>query len=123
MSESSLPERIEKHRAVAAWLEFQLGQERATIRRLEKEAVEWDRRKAVAWRERRFTVQEPRHDEEQYVIHRGGCMNNPGARDYVQAPEVVIMMQGKNVEGCRTCNPMPGLRGTWTPRLAPDEGA
>ncbi|MEU6217198.1 DUF6233 domain-containing protein [Streptomyces sp. NPDC047022] len=121
MSESSLPERIAKHRAVAAWLEFQLGQERATIRRLEKEAVELERGKTVAWRERRFTVQEPRHDAEPYVIHRGGCTKSPAARDYVQAPEVVIMMRGKSVEGCRTCNPMPGLRGTWTPRLDPDE--
>lgn len=36
MSEFGLPERIEKHRAVAAWLEFQLGQERATVQRLEQ---------------------------------------------------------------------------------------
>ncbi|MEU6221973.1 hypothetical protein ABZ845_31425 [Streptomyces sp. NPDC047022] len=57
------------------------------------------------------------------MIHRGGCTKNPAARDYVQAPEVVIMMRGKNVAGCRTRNPMPGLRGRRTPRLAPDEGA
>ncbi|WP_327662730.1 MULTISPECIES: hypothetical protein [unclassified Streptomyces] len=120
MPESSLPERIEKHRAVAAWLEYQLGQERATIERLEGEAVEQERRRKVAWKESRFTVQEPLHEESPYVIHRGGCTRNPSPLDYYEAPDLVMMMRGKNASPCPTCNPMPGLRGTWIP--TPDFG-
>lgn len=112
MNEQDPRERLAKHRAVAAWLEYQLGQERQTIAKLEREVAEQERRREVAYRESRFTIEQARTEEEPVRLHRGGCRLNPGAVDFYTGEELVGVLEGVQVEACETCNPFPGLRGT-----------
>jgi hypothetical protein len=116
-------ERLAKHRAVAAWLEYQLTQTRKTIAELEKKAASWERMKEASYRERRFTIEPARTDEEPDVLHRGGCQRHPGAVDYYLPEELAWEASHRQLTPCETCNPMPGLRGRHMPRIQSDEGA
>lgn len=116
-------ERLAKHRAVEAWLEYQLQQTRQTIAELEKQAANWERMQEVAYRENRFTIEPTRTDEGLDRLHRGGCHKQPAPRDFYLPAELASVLGQRRVDACETCNPLPGLRGRWMPRIESDEGA
>ncbi|WP_306317182.1 MULTISPECIES: hypothetical protein [unclassified Streptomyces] len=117
--------RLAKHRAVEAWLEYQLAQTRKAIAELEKKAADWERMKEASYRERRFTIEPARTEDGPDILHRGGCQKNPGAVDYYLPEELAweVGADQRQLAPCETCNPMPGLRGHRMRRIESDEGA
>jgi hypothetical protein len=123
MREQNPEERLAKHRAVEAWLEYQLQQTRQTIAELEKKAAQWERMKETAYRENRFTIEPSRTDDGPDMLHRGGCQRNLGAVDFYLPEELAWEASQRQLVPCETCNPMPGLRGRQMPRIQSDDGA
>jgi integrase len=108
-------ERLAKHRAVAAWLEYQLQQTRQTIAELEKQAANWERMKEASYRERRFTIEPSRTEDALDCIHRGNCRKQPPPVDFYLPEELLAEVGQRRMDACSLCNPLPGLRGrkTW----------
>lgn len=122
MRDQSPEERLAKHKAVEAWLEYQLQQTRQAIAELEKKAAQWQRMQEVAYRENRFTI-EPAHVEDgPDILHRGGCRKQPDPVDFYLPEELAWEAGQRQLTPCDACNPMPALRGRM-PRVQSDEGA
>ncbi|MFD3563464.1 DUF6233 domain-containing protein [Streptomyces sp. NPDC058686] len=110
MSRLSYGERIERHRAVVAWLKYQLPQEEETIRKLEDKQAEEDHRRQVAHIESRFKIERPMTEDEPDRLHRGGCRRGGEPLHYYTAQEVAMVLRGAlSVAACEVCNPLPGL--------------
>ncbi|MFE1949988.1 DUF6233 domain-containing protein [Streptomyces sp. NPDC059524] len=120
MNDQSPEERLAKHRAVEAWLEYQLRETRRTIAELEKEAVEGERRRAVAYRERRYTLEQGDSEEQIGILHRGACEQYKG-EDFFEAPQAAVLLRDRRAVPCDTCRPALGLRGTWIPSVDNDD--
>lgn len=116
-------ERLAKHRAVAAWLEYQLQQTRQTIAELEKQAAQWERMQEASYRERRFTIEPARTEDGPEILHRGNCRKQPPPVDFYLPEELGWEAGQRQLAPCETCNPMPGLRGHRIRQAQPDEGA
>lgn len=123
MHDQSPEERLAKHRTLEAWLTYQLQQTRQAIRKLEAEVVEGERRRAVAHRESRFTVEYTWSDEEPNVMHRGACEKNPTGGDLLDPREAALMMRDRPLTACTACNPISALRAVYLTIPLPDEGA
>lgn len=115
--------RLQRARAVELYLNHQLGQTREAIRRLEAEVTEQERRRDVAYRESRFTIEQAASDDEHDTLHRGSCPQHPNPLDYITAQMAASTMRRRPIQPCLVCNPMSGLRGTWVPSADPYEGA
>ncbi|MEB8338447.1 hypothetical protein [Streptomyces endophyticus] len=123
MHDQSPAERLAKHQTVKAWLIYQLHQTEKEIAKLEKETAERERMKEASYRERRFTIEPARTEDEPDRLHRGGCRNQPPPVDFHLPEELLSELGQRQVAACATCNPLPGLRGRWMPRIESDEGA
>lgn len=123
MSDLSPEERLARHRAVLQWLEYQVGQELKEIAKLEAEISEKRRRKKVAYRESRFTVEYTWSDDTPDILHRGACEKYHATGDHLQAAEAALMMRERHLVTCPSCNPGPALAHVRLPPVIPDEGA
>lgn len=109
-------ERLEKHKAVRAWLVYQLQQTEKEIAKLERKAADWERMQEASYRERRFTIEPARTEEGLDCIHRGNCRKpEPAPVDFYLPEELLGVLGERRVDACTLCNPLPGLRGrkTW----------
>ncbi|MEV3855491.1 DUF6233 domain-containing protein [Streptomyces sp. NPDC050095] len=124
MAEKTPQKRLAAALVVETYLRWQLKETRDSIDRLEKEIVDWERKREIAYRESRFTIEETHSDEEPDRIHRGGCQHNRGASDFLEGPEAALQYDERGLTACEICNPLPGLRSAvlnWTPPL-PEDG-
>lgn len=122
MHDQNPEERLAKHKAVKAWLEYQLRQTDQAIAALEKKAADWGRMQEASYRERRFTIEPARTEDGLDVLHRGGCHKQPPPVDFYLPEELSWELGQRRLDACTTCNPLPGLRGRM-PRVTSDEGA
>ncbi|MFB7373991.1 DUF6233 domain-containing protein [Streptomyces sp. NPDC056222] len=106
----SIPERLEKQRVLLSWLEYQVHTTRETIRRLEKEQVEEERRREVAHREMRWKLQPARAVEGRPMLHRGNCGQYNRGGGLLDRDEVkVAVQQFPGLEWCDICKPWGSL--------------
>jgi nitrile hydratase len=112
VEEMPIAERLRMHRAVWAWLKWQLGQEERTIRDLELREAEEKRRREVARRESRWVIQASRAAEGHPMLHRGGCSLGArhGADELLDRDGVVSAAERyPDLEMCDVCAPWGGL--------------
>ncbi|MET9436931.1 DUF6233 domain-containing protein [Streptomyces sp. NPDC006551] len=108
--EMSIPERLEKQRAVLQWLEYQAAQTKRTIRELEAQEREEKRRREVARAEMMWKVLPSRAAEGQPMLHRGGCHVDPRQTGLLSRDEVVVAFQEfPALELCEICAPWGSL--------------
>ena len=112
MSDLSSEQRLEKHRTLAAWLEWQLTQERRTIRELEVQVEQDRKRRERAHAEMHWKIQPARADEGHPMLHRGGCTLFGNPMGYLNREEALIALhdEGIGAECCTICRPETGLR-------------
>ncbi|MDR3080461.1 MAG: hypothetical protein LBV60_05955 [Streptomyces sp.] len=120
MSDLTPEERLEKHRTVAAYLEYQLRQTRREIAKLEKQVVKAERQRAVAHREQRYTLERGDTAEQLGILHRGACEAFRGD-DFFEAPQAAVLLRDRIAVPCDTCRPLLSLRGTWIPSIDNDD--
>ncbi|MFF2508772.1 hypothetical protein ACFVTY_36210 [Streptomyces sp. NPDC058067] len=77
-----------------------------TIRKLEDNQAEQDRRQQVAHVESRFKVNRPIAEDEPDRLHRGGCRRGGEPLHYNTAQEVVMVLRRA---ACEVCNLLAGL--------------
>lgn len=105
MNGLSISERLEKQRAVRAWLEYQLQQTIKAIRQLEADKKEEQRRRDVARREMSWKVMPSRAAEGQPMLHRGSCNIDPRQTGLLNQDELLIALREfPEMEMCEICN-------------------
>ncbi|MFF8610864.1 DUF6233 domain-containing protein [Streptomyces sp. NPDC015346] len=110
MTGMPISERIEKQRAVLAWLEYQVAQTRKTIRALKAEEKEQERRRAVARAEMSWKVMPSRAVEGQPMLHRGNCHIDPRQTGFLSSQEVITALREfPAMEMCEICNVISSL--------------
>lgn len=111
MSDLPLEERLEKHRTLAAWLEWQLNQERRTIRELEVQVEQEARRRERARIEMSWKIQPARAEGGHPILHRGGCNLYKNQLGYLDRHEAIIALTDDELktECCAVCRPETGL--------------
>jgi hypothetical protein len=97
-----IADRIEKHRAVLSWLEYQVAQTRATIGRLKREEAEQARRREQAVRETRWKVEPSRAECGHPTLHRGACGQYTRGGGLLDRQEVQLLL--KDSPGTRMCD-------------------
>ncbi|MEU9761730.1 DUF6233 domain-containing protein [Streptomyces sp. NPDC047987] len=100
---------LDKNRALAEWLEYQLRQVRARIRDLER-AEEQDR-----WRRERARIEQiwklqPQRAGTPAMLHRGGCGLYKTELGYLNREEALIALAEPDIEPCEVCRPEAGLQ-------------
>ncbi|MGW6570424.1 DUF6233 domain-containing protein [Streptomyces sp. NPDC054975] len=105
-----ISERLEKKRAVLAWLDYQRNELRREIRDLEVQEREQSRRVAVARAEMMWRIEPSRVPGGEPVLHRGGCGMSSKNAALLSRDEV--MAQGERtpaMEMCEVCSPWGSL--------------
>ncbi|MFE7412921.1 DUF6233 domain-containing protein [Streptomyces laurentii] len=103
-------DRIEKHRAVLSWLEYQVAQTRATIERLEHEQAEQARRHAQAVRETRWKVEPSRAERGRPTLHRGDCGQYERGGGLLDRQDVQTLLgEFPGTRMCDICRPWGSL--------------
>lgn len=117
MNDLPLVERLEKHRTLAAWLEYQLRQEQRTIRDLERQLADEQRRKDAAHAALHFKIEPARSSDGSARLHRGDCAVFPGGFGFITPVDAVVALrdEGTPIVPCDICNPAPALNGVRVP--------
>ena len=113
MNDLSPSERLDKLRAVEAWLDWQLRQTRARIATLEAEAERERRQRERARAEMQWKLQPSRAaGDRTSILHRGGCTMWKNEMGYLSREDVMLALQDDTmtVEMCGICKPETGLR-------------
>ncbi|MEU9859135.1 DUF6233 domain-containing protein [Streptomyces sp. NPDC047974] len=106
----SIAERIEKHRTLLVWLRHQVAVEERTIRDLEREEAEDQRRREQAHRETTWKLQPARAVQGHPMLHRGNCGQYTREFGLLSRDEVVIAFQEfPDLEMCAICAPWGSL--------------
>lgn len=107
----SIPERLEKHRTVLAWLRHQTAVTERAIRDLEQQEEDERRRWEAARRERSWTVTASRAVEGHPVLHRGNCgLARHGFGDLLDTDGVMAAVEEHpDLEMCEVCAPWGSL--------------
>jgi nitrile hydratase len=116
MDDMPLAERLEKHRTLLAWLDYQAGLERRTVRDLEQQLAEETRRREKARQGQSFKIQ-PQRAGTVALLHRGDCGLFKGGLGLITAQEAIVALQDPEVpvEPCEICNPVAALHGVPAP--------
>ncbi|WP_329126147.1 DUF6233 domain-containing protein [Streptomyces sp. NBC_01353] len=110
MNGLSIAERLEKQRTLRDWLRWQLDQADRTIRQLEAEEKEQERRREVARAEMAWKVLPSRAAQGQPMLHRGGCHIDPRRTGLLSQEEAfVAIQQFPELEFCDICAPWGSL--------------
>ena len=102
------PTPLEKNRALADWLEFQLRQVKTRIRELEIQEEQERRRKEAARAALRWKIQ-PQRSNATALLHRGDCTLYPTDAGYINREEAMIALAEPDIHPCEICRPDTGL--------------
>ncbi|MFG2676994.1 DUF6233 domain-containing protein [Streptomyces sp. NPDC048445] len=97
---------LDKNRALAAWLEYQLRQVKNRVRELEAAAEQEARvraRGSASW------VIQPQHADRPAVLHRGDCALATGKQVPIGRVEARVALGESYIVTCETCRPETGL--------------
>ncbi|MFJ3274322.1 MULTISPECIES: DUF6233 domain-containing protein [unclassified Streptomyces] len=108
MSESGGISDLDKNRALADWLEWQLRRTRNRIRELEIKERQERHGDERAQAEQSWKIQ-PKHSGGTATLHRGGCTLSPQL-GFISREEAIIALNEPDIEACRICHPEEGLR-------------
>ncbi|MER7807425.1 DUF6233 domain-containing protein [Streptomyces sp900116325] len=108
MSESGGISDLDKNRALADWLEWQLRHTRNRIRELEIKERQEQHAYERAQAEQSWKIQ-PKHSRGTATLHRGGCTLSPQL-GFIGREEAIIALNEPDIEACRICHPEKGLR-------------
>ncbi|WUT01694.1 DUF6233 domain-containing protein (plasmid) [Streptomyces sp. NBC_00708] len=110
---------LEKNRALAAWLEYQLRLTRERIRELAAQEDQQLRARQRARAEQAWALQ-PGRSAAVSLLHRGGCTLYKGShKGYLDRPAALLALAEPGVEPCEICRPETGLT---APDGAPQDG-
>jgi len=99
---------LEKNRALAEWLEFQLRQVRGRIRELEVQEEQERRRREAAHAAQRWKIQ-PQRSNAQALLHRGNCTLYKNDFGFISREEAMIALAEPDIHPCEICRPETGL--------------
>ncbi|MGW2107637.1 DUF6233 domain-containing protein [Streptomyces sp. NPDC001948] len=99
---------LEKNRALADWLEWQLRQTRSRIRELEIKEQQERQRKEQAHAALRWKIQ-PQRSSSAALVHRGDCALYPVEGGFLTREEAMIAVAEPDIEPCQICRPETGL--------------
>lgn len=108
MSEHGSISRLDKLRALAEWLDWQLGQTRNKIRELEIQEQQDKRRREQARAGQSWKIQ-PQRSSASALLHRGNCTLYKNGFGFISREEALIALAEPDVEACQICNPQTGL--------------
>ncbi|MFE2936905.1 DUF6233 domain-containing protein [Streptomyces sp. NPDC059278] len=100
---------LDKNRALAEWLEWQLRQVRGRIRELEIKEQQEARDRERARAERSWKIQ-PQRGGSTALLHRGGCSLYSARFGFISREDAVIALAEPGIEPCQICNPQTGLQ-------------
>ncbi|MFB7214667.1 DUF6233 domain-containing protein [Streptomyces sp. NPDC056255] len=99
---------LDKNRALADWLEWQLRQVRGRIRELEIKEQQERRRRERAHAALRWKIQ-PQRSSSAALVHRGDCALYPVEGGFLTREEAMIALAEPDLEACQICKPETGL--------------
>ncbi|MFJ9683552.1 DUF6233 domain-containing protein [Streptomyces sp. NPDC101194] len=99
---------LDKKRALADWLEWQLRQVRNRICELEVKERQEVRARERARAEQSWKIQ-PKRSGETALLHRGGCGLFKSELGFLTRDEAIIAMAEPDIEPCEVCRPETGL--------------
>ncbi|MGW1106118.1 DUF6233 domain-containing protein [Streptomyces sp. NPDC002540] len=99
---------LDKNRALADWLEWQLRQVRNRIRELEVKEQQELRARERARAEQSWKIQ-PQRAGRPAMLHRGGCTLFKSELGFLNREEAVIALAEPDIEPCEICTPQTGL--------------
>ncbi|MFJ5725006.1 DUF6233 domain-containing protein [Streptomyces sp. NPDC093149] len=99
---------LDKNRALADWLEWQLRQVRNRIRELEIKEQQETRARERARAEQSWKIQ-PKRSGETAMLHRGGCTLYSAHLGFLTRDEAIIALAEPDIEPCQICAPQTGL--------------
>jgi len=102
------PTPLEKNRALAEWLEFQLRQVKNRIRELEVAEEQERRRRAAAHAALRWKIQ-PQRSNAQALLHRGDCSLYAMDGGFINREDAMIALAEPDIHPCEICRPETGL--------------
>ncbi|MFI5634079.1 DUF6233 domain-containing protein [Streptomyces sp. NPDC051664] len=108
MSESGGISDLDKNRALADWLEWQLRRTRNRIRELEVEERQERRAHERAQAGHSWKIQ-PKRSRGTATLHRGDCSLTPQL-GFINREEAIIALNEPDIEACRICHPETDLR-------------
>ncbi|MFF7780432.1 DUF6233 domain-containing protein [Streptomyces tanashiensis] len=108
--EMSITERLDKQRTLLEWLRYQVTSTERTIRNLEHQEAEEQRRREVARRELSWKVLPARAVQGHPVLHRGNCPDAKNVAGLLSRDEVRIAFEEfPELEMHDTCAPWGSL--------------
>ncbi|MFF1916153.1 DUF6233 domain-containing protein [Streptomyces sp. NPDC058239] len=99
---------LDKNRALAEWLEYQLRQVRSRIRELEVQELQDKRRAEQARAGQRWKIQ-PQRSNVAALLHRGDCSLYSSEMGFLDREEAIIALAEPDIEPCQICKPETGL--------------
>ena len=99
---------LDKNRAVAEWLEYQLRQVKSRIRELEVAEEQERRRVELARAGMRWKIQ-PQRSNSAALVHRGDCSLYPADGGFISREDALIALAEPDIEACPICRPDTGL--------------
>ena len=108
MSDFSTMSDLDKNRALAEWLEWQLRQVKNRIRELEVKEQQEQRARERARAEMSWKIQ-PRRGGMAAMLHRGGCATYSEQFGFINREEALIALGEPDIEACPICTPETGL--------------
>lgn len=106
------PTPLEKNRALAEWLEYQLRQVRGRIRELEVQEEQARRRREQARAEMSWKIQ-PQRSNATALLHRGNCaLFNSGGGGFINREDAMVALAEPDIQPCEICRPETGLAST-----------
>lgn len=116
MNDMPLAERLEKHRTLLAWLDYQAGLERRTVRDLERQLAEETRRLEKARQGLAFKIQ-PQRAGTEALLHRGDCGLFTGEFGLITGEDAIVALRdpGTPIAPCDICKPLAALNGVTPP--------
>ncbi|QGZ53312.1 hypothetical protein GPZ77_34340 (plasmid) [Streptomyces sp. QHH-9511] len=109
MHQLPISQRLEKQRTLREWLQWQLNVADRTIRELEAEEREQQRRREVARAEMMWKLQPARAVEGHPMLHRGGCRMGKGMGLLGKDEVITAFQEFPDLEMCEICNPWGSL--------------
>ncbi|MGY3676476.1 DUF6233 domain-containing protein [Streptomyces sp. TE33382] len=107
MPSGGMPD-LDKNRALADWLEYQLRQVRNRIRELEVKEQQEARARQRARAEQSWKIQ-PQRGGMAAMLHRGGCTLFKSELGFINREEAMIALAEPDIEACEVCRPETGL--------------
>lgn len=99
---------LDKNRALAEWLEYQLRRVKNRVRELEVAEEQERRRRKQAYAELRWKIQ-PQRSNSAALLHRGGCSLYAMDGGFITREEAMIALAEPDIEVCEICRPDTGL--------------